>query len=195
AYLGFQALRTGIEATDNYTNQNSRLALINDGLQTQAELQNKIYQAAQRSRGAYGETVSSVAKLGLLAKDAFSSNNETIAFAELMNKSFKISGASISESTNGMYQLTQAMAAGRLQGDEFRSVMENAPMLAQAIAKYTGKSMGELRKMSSEGEITANIIKNSLFSMADDINKKFATMPMTFETAWTRIKNQTVATF
>lgn len=195
AYLGFQTLKAGINATDNYTNQNSRLALINDGLQTQAELQQKIYQAAQRSRGAYGETVSSVAKLGLLAKDAFSSNNETIAFAELMNKSFKISGASMSEATNGMYQLTQAMAAGRLQGDEFRSVMENAPMLAQAIAKYTGKSMGELREMSSEGKITADIIKNSLFSAADDINAKFQTMPMTFETAWTRIKNQAVMTF
>lgn len=195
AYIGVQALKTGIDATDNYTNQSARLALINDGLQTQEQLQQKIYQAAQRSRGAYGETVSSVAKLGLLAKDAFSNNNETIAFAELMNKSFRISGASMSEATNGMYQLTQAMAAGRLQGDEFRSVMENAPMLAQAIAKYTGKSMGELREMSSEGKITADIIKNSLFSAADDINAKFQTMPMTFETAWTRIKNQAVMTF
>lgn len=189
AYLGFQALKTGVDATDNYTNQSARLALINDGLQTQEQLQHKIYQAAQRSRGAYGETVSSVAKLGLLAKDAFSSNNETIAFAELMNKSFKISGASASEATNGMYQLTQAMAAGRLQGDEFRSVMENAPMLAQAIATYTGKSMGELRKMSSEGEITANIIKNSLFHAADDINTKYKTMPLTFRDIWIDIKN------
>lgn len=195
AYLGFQTLKTGIDATDNYTNQSSRLALINDGLQTQEQLQQKIYQAAQRSRGAYGETVSSVAKLGLLAKDAFSNNNETIAFAELMNKSFKISGASASEASNGMYQLTQAMASGRLQGDEFRSVMENAPMLAQAIAKYTGKSMGELREMSSEGEITANIIKNSLFSAANDINAKFATMPMTFGTVWTSIKNKAVMEF
>ena len=190
AYLGFQSLKNGIESTDNYINQNSRLLNINDGLQSQEQLQNKIYQASQRSRGAYSDTVSTVAKLGLLAKDAFSGNDETIAFAELMNKSFKVSGASISEASNGMYQLTQAMAAGRLQGDEFRSVMENAPLLAQAIAKYTGKSMGDLREMSSEGKITSQIIKNSLFSAANDINAKFETMPRTFGSIWTSIKNK-----
>lgn len=192
---GAVAIKEGINITDSYINQNSRLALINDGLQTQAELQQKIYQAAQRSRAEYGDTVSTVAKLGLLAKDAFKNNNETIRFAELMNKSFKISGSSASEASNGMYQLTQAMASGRLQGDEFRSVMENAPMLAQAIAKYTGKSMGDLRKMSAEGEISADIIKNSLFSAADDIEKKFAKMPMTFETVWISIKNKATIQF
>jgi tape measure domain-containing protein len=195
AYLSIQALIKGMNITDNYINQNSRLELINDALQSQVELQNKIYQAAQRSRGEYGATVNTVAKLGLLARDAFSSNNEAIAFAELMNKSFKISGASASEASNGMYQLTQAMAAGRLQGDEFRSVMENAPMLAQAIANYTGKSMGQLREMSSEGKITANIIKGALFSAADDINAKFNTMPMTFGTIWTSVKNKAVVEF
>jgi len=143
-------------------------------------------------KGDYGETVSTVAKLGLLAKDAFKGNDETIKFAELMNKSFKISGSSTSEASNGMYQLTQAMASGRLQGDEFRSVMENAPMVAQAIAKYTGKSMGELRKMSADGEISASMIKNAMFSAADDINAKFKTMPMTFGTVWTSIKNKAV---
>lgn len=194
-YAGVATIKKGIEATDNYINQSARLSLINDQTQTQLQLQEKIFQAAQRSRGSYGETVSSVAKLGLLAKDAFKGNDETIRFAELMNKSFKVSGASISESSNGMYQLTQAMAAGRLQGDEFRSVMENAPMLAQAIAKYTGKSMGELKQMSADGEITANIIKNALFSAADDINAKFATMPNTFGSIWTSIKNEAVMEF
>lgn len=194
-YLGYQTIKNGMDATDNYINQNSRIALINDGLQTQAELQNKIYQAAQRSRGSYGETVSSVTQLGLVAKDAFSSNDETIAFAELINKSFKMSGAGASEASNGMYQLTQAMAEGRLQGDGFSSVMENAPMLAQAIATYTGKSIGELREMSSEGQITGDIIKNSLFSAAGDINAKFATMPQTFGSIWTSIKNEAVMNF
>jgi tape measure domain-containing protein len=194
-YLGLKAVKAGMDSTDNYINQNARLALINDKTQTQAELQNKIYQAAQRSRGEYGATLNTVAKLGLLAKDAFKGNDEAIAFAELMNKSFKISGASTSEASNGMYQLTQAMASGRLQGDEFRSIMENAPMLAQAIAKYAGKSMGELREMSKEGEISSQLIKNALFSAADDINKKFETMPMTFGTVWTSIKNKAVMEF
>ncbi len=184
-----------LELSDGMASTNARLDLINDGLQTQAELQDKIFQAAQRSRVAYGETASTVAKLGLLAKDAFTGNDEAIAFAELMSKSFKVSGASVSEASNGMYQLTQAMASGRLQGDEFRSIMENAPMLAQAIAKYAGKSMGELREMSKEGEITSQIIKNAMFSAADDINKKFETMPMTFGQVATVIGNNLLQTF
>lgn len=195
AYAGLQAVEKIGEMTDTYTNQNARLALINDGLQTQAELQQKIFAAAQKSRGEYDATVNTVAKLGLLAKDAFKSNDEAIRFAEIMNKSFKISGASASESTNGMYQLTQAMASGRLQGDEFRSVMENAPMVAQAIAKFTGKSMGQLRKMSSDGEITAGIIKGAMFQAADDIGKKFETMPKTFGSVWISMKNVALMQF
>lgn len=184
-----------LELSDQMASTNARLDLINDGLQTQAELQDKIFQSAQRSRGAYAETASTVAKLGLLAGDAFKGNDEAIAFAELMSKSFKVSGASVSEASNGMYQLTQAMASGRLQGDEFRSIMENAPMLAQAIAQYAGKSMGELREMSKEGEITSQIIKNAIFSAADDINAKFETMPMTFGQVATVIGNNLLQTF
>lgn len=181
--------------TDEYASQGARLAMINDGTQTQLELQQKIFQAAQNSRGVYGDTVATVAKLGLLAKDAFSTNDETIRFAELMNKSFRVSGASAQEASSGMYQLTQALAAGKLQGDEFRSVMENAPMVAQAIAKFTGKSMGELKEMSSEGTITADIIKNAMFMAADDINAKFETMPKTFGSVWTSMKNQAIINF
>ena len=131
----------------------------------------------------------SVAKLGLLAGDAFSSNDEMIAFSEMMTKSFKVSGASQQEISSATYQLTQAMAAGKLQGDEFRSIMENAPMLADAIAKYMGKSKGELKELSSEGVITADIIKAALFNAADDINAKYEEMPKTFGDAMTNIRN------
>ena len=106
-----------------------------------------------------------------------------------MNKNFAISGASIQEQTSAMYQLTQAMAAGKLQGDEFRSIMENAPLLAEAIAEYTGKSKGELKELSSEGLITANVIKNAMFASADQINDRYNKMPMTWGQIWTRIKN------
>lgn len=128
-----------IELSDTLTSTRARLDLMNDGLQTTAQLQNMVFQSAQRSRTSYIDTGQAVAKLGILAKSAFSNNKEIVYFAELMNKQFKIGGASIQEQTAGMYQLTQAMAAGKLQGDEFRSIMENAPMLAQAISAYTGK--------------------------------------------------------
>lgn len=195
AYIGIRSLGAGMQATDTYVSNNARLDLINDGLQTQAELQDKIYQAAQRSRGEYNAMVNTVAKLGLLAGDAFGSNDELTAFTELMNKSFKISGASTQESTNAMYQLTQAMASGRLQGDEYRSIIENAPMLANAIAEYCGVSRGELKELASDGAISADIIKAAVFSTADDIEGKFATLPMTFSDVWTSIKNTAVQQF
>ncbi len=184
-----------IELSDELVSIKSRLDLMNDGLQTTEQLQNMIYASAERSRSSYLDTAQVVAKLGILAGHAFSSNKEMVAFAELMNKQFKIGGASIQEQTAAMYQLTQAMAAGRLQGDEFRSIMENAPMLAQAIAKYTGKSIGELREMSSEGLITADIIKNAMFSAADDIENKFREMPMTFGQIGTIVGNTLLQTF
>jgi len=193
AIISVQALAAGFQkladASDAYSNTNARLANINDNSQTQAELQDKIYRAAQRSRSAYNDTAASVAKLNLLARDAFSSNNEAIRFTELMNKSFAVSGASTQEKQAGMYQLTQAMAAGRLQGDEFRSIMENAPLLAQAIADSTGKSMGDLKDMSAEGTITADVIKKALFSATDAIEDKFKNMPLTFADAMTMFNN------
>lgn len=136
--------------------------------------------------------------LGLLAGDAFKSNDEMIAFSELMQKAFTRSGASIQEQTAAMYQLTQAMAAGRLQGDEFRSIMENASILAQAIEDYMHNVMGvkgTLKDMSAEGLITADVIKNAMFSAADDIENKFKEMPMTFGQIGTIVGNTLLQTF
>lgn len=197
--VGAIATYAGITKTLNLADQitatKARLDLMNDGLQTTSELQNMIFTSAQRSRGVYLDTAAVVAKLGILAKDAFSNNQEMIFFAEQMNKQFKIGGASVQEQSAAMYQLTQAMAAGRLQGDEFRSIMENAPLLAQAIAKYMGKSVGELRELSSEGLITADVIKNAMFAAADETNTKFEELPITWEQIWTSIQNRAIKVF
>ena len=185
----FGSVKKVLDWSDELSLTQSRLNLINDGTQTTIDLQNKLYQAAQRSRGSYTDMTNSVSKLGLLAGDAFKNNDEMIAFSEMMNKSFKVSGAGQQEISAATYQLTQAMASGKLQGDEFRSIMENAPMLADAIAKYMGKSKGELRDLAAEGAITSDIIKNALFSAADDINAKYEQMPKTFEDAMNSMKN------
>lgn len=118
---------------------------------------------SNRTRSSFLDTTSVVSKLGILAGDNFKNTDEIIAFTELMNKNFTIGGASIQEQTSAMYQLTQAMASGKLQGDEFRSIMENAPLLAEAIANYTGKSKGDLKELSSQGVITSDIIKMLCF--------------------------------
>lgn len=194
-FLSLAAVKKGMDIADEFTNTSARLSLINDGLQTQEELQNKIFAAANRSRGAYSDMSSAISKMGLMAGDSFKSNDELIAFTELIQKGFKVGGASQTEQSSAMLQLTQAMSSGRLQGDEFRSIMENAPMIADAIAKYTGKSKGALREMSKDGEITSDVIKNAMFMAADGINAKFKTMPMTFADVWNKIKNGATLAF
>lgn len=188
-----QSIARGVGSVLNYADEltltKARIDLINDGQRTTAELQEDIYQAAQRSRGSYQDMAKSVAKLGILASDAFKNNDEMVAFAELMNKSFTVSGASESEKSAAMYQLTQAMSSGMLQGDELRSIRENAPMFYQAIAEYTGKSAAELKEMGANGEITADIMKNALFSAGDEIEAKMEQMPKTFGNAMTNIQN------
>lgn len=153
--LSLATAKIAINAIDNTTLTNSRLSMINDGKQTDKQLQNKIMQSANNSRSSYATTAANVSKLGLLAGDAFNNNDEIIRFSELLNKSFKVGGAGTQEQEAGTYQLTQAMAAGKLQGDEFRSVMENAPLVAQAIADYTGKT---------KRRIKGNVIRRNNYS-------------------------------
>ena len=181
--------------SDEVASNSARLDLVVDDGGSVEELEDKIFASAMRSRGYYLDTSKVISKLGILAGDSFSNNDELIAFTELMNKNFIIGGAEIQEQTAAMYQLTQAMAAGKLQGDEFRSIMENAPLLAEAIAEYTGRTKGELKEMSSEGVITADIIKNAMFSTADEVNARFEKMPLTWAQVWTMMKNIALKAF
>jgi len=183
------------QTADQLTSIRSRINLINDGSQTTAEIMDKIYSAANRSRGSYIDMADSVAKLNMLAKDAFSSNDEAIYFVEQLNKQFKISGAGIQEASAAMYQLTQAMASGKLQGDEFHSIMENAPLLAQSIAREMGMSVGQLKEMSSQGLITADIIKSALFNAAEETDARFGEIPMTFAEVGQSVQNQLIQAF
>ena len=190
ALFAIQAVtRALFGASDTFSSIQARLNLINDGSQTTAQLNEKIYRTAQRSRAEYTAMASSVAKLNMLTNGVFKNNDESIRFFELVNKSFTVAGASAEEQKSAMLQLTQAMASGRLQGDELRSISENSPMILQAIEKYAGISRAELRKMAAEGKITSELIKNSIFAAAEDIESKFSKVPMTIGQAWTTFLN------
>lgn len=193
--VGFAAVKKEMDLTDTYTNTNTRLGMITNSLAEQRSLQNDIFAAANRARGSYTEMASAASKMRMLAGDSFGSNQEAVAFTELLIKSLKVSGAGTAEQNSAFLQISQAMAAGRLQGDEFRSVMENAPMVANAIAQYMGKSKGELKELSSQGLITADIVKNAMFQAAGDIEDRFSSMPMTFADVWQRIKNDGAQAF
>ena len=180
------ATKKTIELSDQNAQITARLNLVSDAPE---QLKKQIYQSANDARVAYTDSMNQVAKLGLLAKDSFNNTNEIVRFTNLMNKAFKVSGTGAQEAPSAMYQLTQAMAAGKLQGDEFRSVMENAPMVAQAIAKYMNVPLGQLKELGAKGQITADIIKNALFSAGDEINEKFKTLPLTWQDVWVQAKN------
>ena len=178
-----------LSLSDDMTSTNARLTMLVDDGGSVKELEEKIYASAQRSRSAYLDTASAVAKLGINAKDAFANNDEAIAFAELINKQFVIAGASVQEQQAAMLQLTQAMASGVLRGEELNSVFEQAPIIVQSIADYLDVPIGKIREMASDGEITADIVKKAMFAAADDINKKFDSMPMTWAQVWTVLSN------
>lgn len=178
-----------LNLSDEMASIKARTDLMNDGLQSTGELQDAIFQSAQRARGAYQGTADAVAKMGILAKDAFSSNDETVAFMEQVNKQFAISGTSAEGRSAAMLQLTQAMGSGTLRGEELNSVLEQAPTIVQTIAKSLGVSTGELRNMAAEGKITSSVVKSSLLSAADETNAKFESMPMTFGQTLSSAKN------
>jgi tape measure domain-containing protein len=178
--------------SDTLAGNKARLELIVDDGGSVDELNKKIYASAMRARASYTDTAATISKLGLLAGDAFNSNDEMIAFTELMNKNFTIGGASTQEQSSAMYQLTQAMASGRLQGDEYRSIIENAPLLAKAIEDYMRNvqgAEGAMKDWSSEGLLTADVIKAALFSTADEVEERFAKMPMKWGQVWTMASN------
>ncbi|SJW51824.1 phage tail tape measure protein [Clostridioides difficile] len=194
-YIGIRGIESITKAADTISSTKARLNLMNDGLQTTEQLNKMIYLSAQSARASYADTAAQVAKLGILAGDAFGSSAEVIKFTELMNKAFVIGGTSANEASAAMYQLTQAMGAGKLQGDEFRSIMENAPLLATKIADAMGKTKDQLKELSSSGAITSDVIRNALFKASDEIEKKFASMPITFSQALTMMKNDAYMIF
>lgn len=178
-----------IKSGDEYIQTMARLKTIEDGSKTGQELQDSIMAAAQRSRTGFGIMADSVAKLRLQAGEAFKSNDEAIAFAEQLNKLYKIGGTSLEQQKAGTLQITQALASGVLRGDEFNSMMENAPLVAQKLARHLGVSVGQLRAMAKDGQLTGDILKSALLGSAVETNAEFAKMPMTFADMMTQVGN------
>lgn len=189
---GIAGLNKVLGVSDQLTSTNARLnnAMVNfDDGGSLEELQAKVMASAQRSRSYYMDTAAAVAKLGMNAKDAFGNMDEVIMFSELVNKQFVNGGASAQEQAASMLQLTQAMASGVLRGEELNSIFENAPGIIQNIADYLDVPIGQIRTMASEGQITANIVKNAMFEAAGDIEEKFNSMPLTWGQVFTQAGN------
>ena len=195
AYATIQTVSAALNLSDQLTSTTARLNLMNDGFQTTQDLQNMIFLSAERARGSYQATADAVSKLGLMAGDAFGSSEEIIAFMEQVNKQFTIAGTEAAGIDAAMLQLTQAMGSGVLRGEEYNSVLEQAPNIIQAIADYMEVPKGQLKDMAAEGQITADIVKAAMFAAADETNAKFESMPKTFSQIWTSFKNNALMAF
>ena len=192
SYVSIQGLKKAVDLSDSLVSMRARLDRMNDGLQTTQELEAMIYQSAQRSRGSFTDTMGLVSQLGTMAGDAFSSSKEIVQFAEQLNNHWPLSEAPGASAQAAILQLEQGLASGVLRGDELNSVMEQAPALAKSIADYMQVSVGELREMGSQGQITADIVKNALFAAAKDTNAEFEKTPMTWAQVWTVASNTAV---
>ena len=205
ATLGVAAgIKQLVGLSDQMTSTTARLSLMVDDGGSVTDLENKIMASAQRSRANYLDTASAIASMGANAGNAFSGNDELIAFMEQVNKQFVIGGATAQGQSAAMLQLTQAMAAGALRGEELNSILENAPGIARAIERYMGVAEGSIKRYAEEGKITAEVVKNALFAAAEDThdemgnliegtNSKFESMPMTWAQVWTNMQNQALA--
>ena len=176
AYISIQSVGKALNISDELVQTTSRLNMMNDGVQTTAELVNMVYAAAQDARGSFSQMADVVARFGNNAKDAFSSSEEVVAFADLIQKQMTIAGASTQEAANAELQLSQALGSGVLRGDELNSIFEQAPNLIQNIADYLDVPIGKIREMAADGELSADVVKAAIFSAADDINSKFNEM-------------------
>lgn len=195
AYGGMQAVSKLVGLSDQLTGTKARLNFLVDDGGSVAELESQIMASAQRSRSYYLDTASAIATMGANAGAAFSGNDELIAFMEQVNKQFVIGGANAQGQSAAMLQLTQAMAAGALRGEELNSILDNAPGIARAIESYMGIAEGSIKQYAEQGLITSEVVKNALFSVADETNAKFESMPMTWAQAANIFKNSVLSIF
>jgi len=194
-YLSLRGINIISKLSDSVTSLTARLNLINDGLRTTKELSDTILKSSFESGASYTDTASSIAKMGLNAGAAFNNNDELIAFMDQVNKTFVIGGASAMEQSSAMLQLTQAMAAGALRGQELNSILAGAPGIARNIEKYMGWAEGSIKKYAEEGKVTAQVVKNAMLSFAEETNQKFNSMPATISQTFTRIKTLALKSF
>lgn len=202
AYLSMQSVQKVLDVSDELTMTTARLDQMNqafneiNGTATETDtIVKQIYASAQNARGSFGDMAAVVAKFGNNARDAFASQDEVIAFVNLIQKQMTIAGASTQEASNAMLQLSQALGSGVLRGDELNSIFEQAPNLIQSIADYLDVPIGKIREMAQDGQLTADTVKAAIFSSADDINAKFEAMPMTWGQVWTSFQNSALMAF
>ena len=184
-----------IKTSDEIAGIDARIRLVTHSAAEAASMNDMIWASAQRSRGAYDEMAKSVATVAMTAKEAFPDPRQVVPFMEGIQKLFAIGGTGKQQQGDALLQLTQALGKGVLQGDEFRSIAEAAPLIEQMVAKEMGVTQGALKDLSSKGLVTADILRDAILHNMDEINEQFSQMPMKWSDIMTQMKNVAIASF
>lgn len=196
AVAGSFALRSWSQAIDTYQRAANRLSLVTTNSQQLAAVQRDLYALAQETRQGFGETVQFYSRMALASDKLGLSQKDLLGVTETVGKLVAISGASAAEASGGLIQFSQGLASGRFQGEELRSVMENIPALARAIADNwknmdgtIGISLGKLRELAKEGKTTPAAILDALRRAEAETEERYEGMTVTIGQAWVKLAN------
>lgn len=178
-----------IQQADAFSNMSSKLKLATDSAAEYAKAQEDLFRVAQENKTALADTINLYARLSTGLKDMGQSQAQIVAMTDLVSKSLRISGATTAEASSVITQFGQAMGSGVLRGEEFNAIMENGNRLARALADGLGVSIGALRKMATEGQLTSDVVVKALQSQTDALNREAATIKTTVSQAWTTLEN------
>lgn len=196
AVLGFLGVSLGgvlvkqiAGVADEYARLDGRLKLATKNQQDFAAAQKAVFDVSQRTRTELGANVDLFAKVNRSLRELGGTQQQAIRTTESINKAIRISGVDAGTARAGIIQFGQALASGVLRGDEFNSVMENTPRLAQALADGLGVTIGQLRGLAEQGDLTAGKVINALESQAEVLDREFASLPKTIDQSLTQLSN------
>jgi tape measure domain-containing protein len=187
--LGSVVVKQALDLANSFQQVQNRLKLVTNSTNELLNVQEKLFVVAQKTRGAFAETVTLYQKLALNSKNLGLNQNQLLTITENVNKAIAISGADSIQASAGILQLSQAFASGRLQGDEFRSISENIPVILDILAQSTGIARGELKKMAGEGKLTSEVLAKALFEATSDLDSQFTKLAPTISQATTVMGN------
>lgn len=168
--------------------------VVKSGKETK-RVEEEIYAMAGRSRQSYAESANLFTSVARNASELGKSTDDILKFTEDVSNAMLLGGGSAASQQAALIQLGQALGSGTLRGDELNSIMEQAPKLAETIAKGMGTTIGSLRKLGSEGKLTAKDVFEAVRKQSDSLKKDLGNMPWTVAQATNRIRDSVAQLF
>ncbi|MCP4934577.1 MAG: tape measure protein, partial [bacterium] len=192
-YLTGRMLKSVAGLSDGWKQLSAQINLVTTSEEQSNRVREELLAISQRTRTDLSANANLYAKMARATKSLGVSEKDLLEITETIGKAMQISGASTVETTQSLRQLGQALASGVLRGDEFNSMMEGSPRLMQAVADSLGVTIGALREMAANGELTAKKLIEAFKGQGQKIAEEFKVLPKTFGDVFTVIKNDILA--